>query len=308
MGICACKAKIVNHKSGRWDGKWSWEKLQADWQSLKAGDIILVTYRKGAVNRIVGALNSGYWDHISVVVHGFDRSSWNLKPSAPPWVDSHNAKDSGPQIMESSRDGTHIYDLLDRLTDPEARKFHRHAFSVRRLEGIERTPEFYKTVEQLVQEVIGNPYSSVVDLALTSIRCNVTKDCKTVHCSQLAALLYQRLGLLPPQINCKKFQPGDFSTYGNRGKFQIDNVLAKHNTASLHTEELIFFEGQNDEHDRLRKNNSKGTNGEGRRLQRENSEGIDAEGPASVSDQCQTIAGPTTAAGKSAKATMVHPM
>lgn len=257
MGCCAMHiGKVVAVDAPLWDGKrWSWEDLQTQWRTLKAGDIFLVSCRQGAKHRIIGAWNGGYWDHVAMVVHGFDRSSWQLEPEAedPKAVDRANALHDGPQLLEATRAGVHIYNMLDRMTDPNAEKFHRETYSVRRLQRVERTPEFLQKIEKICQEVVGAPYSKWHEFALTAMRANPVDCNEELHCAELVALFYKRLGLIKEDIHSNNFQPGDFSSNGRKGQYEIDKLLRKSGSgAHLDSEELVFYQGQNKHHDQRR--------------------------------------------------------
>lgn len=255
MGCCSI-GKVVPSDDPVWDGKkWSWAKLKADWRTLKAGDILLISCREGARHKVVGALNSGYWDHVSLVIHGFDRSSWQFDSETENLtaLDSANGRDTGPHMLESTREGVHIYNLWTRMTDVEANKYHRQTYSLRRLLGVERTPEFLKQVESFCRQVVGLPYSKLHELALSAFRANPTEDINELHCSELVSLFFKRLGLIPEDARSNNFHPGDFSSNGRKGKYQIDTLMQKKGSgAFLGTQQLIFYEDQDEGHKRKR--------------------------------------------------------
>jgi len=265
MGCCANKGDIDPNAPEWMEKKWSHERLKQDWKTLKAGDILLVTYRKGHPNRLIGKSQGSFWDHIGIVVHGFDRSSWHDRIDR--WdhnsVDCMDARRAGPQVLESTGAGVHIYNLLERVSDPEGYKYHRICYSLRRLVGVRRNREFYKVVESLCRDTLGKKYSSITNLLSTVLRSHAANDSqpcvvtagrnemKTVHCSQLCALMYQRLGLMSRQYASRNFFPSDFSST-SEGKYKVDFLMAKVSNAKLTKEELLFYEGQHEEHDKAR--------------------------------------------------------
>lgn len=246
--------KKVIPTSANWEGrKWSWQQLQTDWKDFKAGDILLISYRQGAINRFAGAANSGFWDHIAMVIHGFDRSTWQIDPTTedPLAVDRANALGKGPQLLESTKLGVHAYDLLDRITDFGCHKYKRVAYCVRRLKGIERTPEFYKKVEDLCRKVLGTPYPNFFKMSSAGFRWNAREDYSDMMCSELVAMFYENLALIPTHLHTNNFMPGDFSTDGRETEYKIDTLMKQRidSEAYLSEQELIVYKGQNKEHD-----------------------------------------------------------
>lgn len=212
---------------------------------------------------MIGNSQGSFWDHIGIVVHGFDRSSWQCTPHDEPGaVDCMDARNAGPQLFEASGSGVHIYNLLDRVTDPEGYKSHRICYSLRRLVGVRRNKEFYEVVEKLCRETIGAKYPDLISLLGSALRTHHSNEeyrdpskaesdeTKGIHCSQLCALLYQRLGLLSTQYSSKNFQPADFSSESS-GQYKVDFLMAKLSDATLAEEELLFYENQHEEHDEL---------------------------------------------------------
>merc|ERR1711934_307341 len=110
---------------------------------------------------------------------------------------------------------------------------------------------------------LGKKYSSITNLLSTVLRSHAANDSqpcvvtagrnemKTVHCSQLCALMYQRLGLMSRQYASRNFFPSDFSST-SEGKYKVDFLMAKVSNAKLTKEELLFYEGQHEEHDKAR--------------------------------------------------------
>lgn len=104
---------------------------------------------------------------------------------------------------------------------------------IRRLR-MARTPEMADILARFVEEHQGKPFNNNLGQLLRAVANNNTKDdvSKGLFCSQLVALAYVQLGLLPESTVAANYMPSDFAAETIKGGFRgkLDRLLFVHKT------------------------------------------------------------------------------
>jgi hypothetical protein len=151
---------------------------------LEAGDIILINNSEFYRHTIKIATGSE-WDHIAMIVRRRGTDALML--------------------FEATVEGVDVFRLDLRLD------FYRETakLGIRRLQ-LPRTPEMIDALTLFVEETIGKPYSSLMNILRAYNGTALTNDSSSFFCSQLIAEAYQRMGLLGKDIPSNMFLPVDF--------------------------------------------------------------------------------------------------
>ena len=116
--------------------------------------------------------------------------------------------------------GVRVVNLMQML--PYYMPFTDDRLTYRKL-AIDRTPEWKATFLDYVTQIDGTEFpnneSFIVNYILGHYRSiesdvNIGTKQKVLYCSQLVATVYQKLGILPPEIPDNYYAPGDFSSLG----------------------------------------------------------------------------------------------
>ena len=179
---------------------------------LRTGDVVVfhgVSFASRAIERVTGSRYS----HAAMI--------YRPDPDGPPML-----WETGPDpIVEDPRTRSRHGGAQLGYLDQALRTMNRPAFGdtpyVRQLE-FERTDEFERMASQVVQELEGRPFPSLLQMAgdwLAGQLHFVTTD-KRMYCAELVAATFMRLGLLPFDPPDNFYDPKDFSVEYDRVPWQ----------------------------------------------------------------------------------------
>jgi len=150
---------------------------------LDVGDIILFNNSE-LIRHTIKIATGSEWDHIGLVAKTKGRK--------------------GLFLLEAVNDGVRLFNLCLRLD------FYRETakLGIRKLLA-DKTPEMIAALVDFVEESIGKPYSSMMDV-VRSYNGTILTDDQSYFCSQLVAVAYQRMGLLSKDMPANLFLPVHF--------------------------------------------------------------------------------------------------
>ncbi len=176
---------------------------------LLTGDILLFQ-GLGWESDIIQLVEMSRWSHVGMVVRV-------TEVEYPLIWESFPFKFVEDVVLHRKKSGARLVSLEERLTvGVEKELFERVA--VRRLR-VARSPAMLEALKEFISGKFHNlPYPGDWELLLEFVRGRLLREergrTEDVHCAELIAETYKRMGLLPPEEPSNRFIPKDFSSEG----------------------------------------------------------------------------------------------
>jgi hypothetical protein len=180
----------------------SYESIRGD---LKTGDLVLFSGTK-ALSMGIKWFTGSKWSHIGMVLR---LPEWNIVLI---W-ESTTLSNLTDIETGTETQGVQLVPLSERV------KTYEGDITIRKLEGVERTPELMNSLRDLREDFKGRPYEeSKIELlksAYDGIWGENEEDLSSLFCSELVAEAYKTIGLLPDRMPANEYTPKDFSEKEN---------------------------------------------------------------------------------------------
>ncbi|MCB1159522.1 MAG: hypothetical protein KDK45_18625 [Leptospiraceae bacterium] len=175
---------------------------------LKTGDIILM-HGLFPMSQVIEALEWSYWTHSGMVVLAADLGLENCPPVL--YWESNSLKNIKDINTNTFKSGPMLVGLEERLKGNKG--YYDSAFVLRQLQ-VERTDTMFENLKDLMPEVSSAIFPNDFDMFYRGMlgRCfNQSVSMDKIYCSELVAMSYIRMGLLPKYRVPNAYEPGDFS-------------------------------------------------------------------------------------------------
>lgn len=160
---------------------------------LHTGDIVLFS-SSGFISSLIKLATNSKWSHVGMVLTVNDINSVFILEST-----SLNDYKSGVQIS-----------LLSERVER-----HDGQVAIRHLENFTLTPERYKALGKLRDDIKGREYEKdkleLIKSAYDGIGGDNQEDLTSIFCSELVAECYQAMGILGDKMPSNEYTPADFS-------------------------------------------------------------------------------------------------
>ena len=161
---------------------------------MDTGDIILF-HNKHLASQATKMFTMSQWDHIGVVLR---------------WADN------GLKLFEATSNGVGLFNLAARLEFLHSST----KMAVRRLSGVQRTPEMLQALDGFIQMMRGRHYKKrigvLVKAAVSSEKeTKDDEDLSSVFCSELVIASYQKMRIMSDKFAAKAFLPKDLADKDN---------------------------------------------------------------------------------------------
>eukprot|EP00656_Telonema_subtile_P000051 TRINITY_DN10018_c0_g2_i1.p1 TRINITY_DN10018_c0_g2~~TRINITY_DN10018_c0_g2_i1.p1 ORF type:complete len:366 (-),score=89.72 TRINITY_DN10018_c0_g2_i1:280-1377(-) len=254
FGITECLKPVVGPQDyPGWPG-WSAAELDTQVDTLGTGDVLLMCseHPYGKYARVLG---NTVWDHVAVVlkhrprVKGPPRDMHDMYKRNPKLRSYHKecsaeyckcfdtSEHNELELLESTGEGVHIYNLKQRLWGATAGSLcaRYKIVAVRRLQDATLSQEDLMRAERFVAEVRGRPFElNDQELRTAIMREQSTAEAwDSMYCAELQGEFLQQLGVVcDSSYLSNEFLPCDFSTQNQHWGVQTCN-------GTLGAEEII---------------------------------------------------------------------
>ena len=166
---------------------------RACFNSLSNGDIVLFSYRGASIiSLLVKLLTRSHFTHIGVVL---EREGVGYKEIIEAIYE--HGRFVQPQVK--------LRRLDDKLENYQGDVYVRRLF-------VARDSQFEQRLNKAVQELVGRPFEGQPMQLLTCVFWALQRQTnERVFCSELVAIIYQKLGLISTHVSPARFTPGHFS-------------------------------------------------------------------------------------------------
>ena len=196
-------------------------------ESLQTGDLVVTSSGAGIswVGNALQVLTDSTWNHVAMVVRGYMTADTEEEQAKHGDAIVHSAQpkrfakhrdrtpfhfhvdcDQGsPHLFEASGEGVHIYtDIEEQLLRSKAYEEYT-TVAVRALNGVDRTPEAMRELEDWIARARGTEFEK--EAPLHSLFDDSAGDIDSMHCAELTTATLQAMGLISPKFVAGRAPP-----------------------------------------------------------------------------------------------------
>ncbi|MEO0369400.1 MAG: hypothetical protein AAF197_11565 [Pseudomonadota bacterium] len=165
-----------------------WSELS---KQLKTGDVILF-HQDGLISKLIELVTEAHFSHVGMVVRGDDGSLKLWQSFAP---------DGGVELCD-------LFEFLQKYTGT-----YKGVYIDARHLNVNAPSNFWDPLPGFIKKVDGRPFPTVWGMVENYIkgRLGIDSGEKTFFCSDLVALSYMQVGLLPKRPPPNYYAPKNFS-------------------------------------------------------------------------------------------------